>query len=124
SDVEVGLDVDDFPIAGDVELFVLVDSDLEISESDESDNLSVLPVYALALPDLVVDTGAITLIPSSPVPGQPVEIRVGISNTGEQSADPAPVKLYLRSGQASVEISPEHVLPALPAAASGEVSWS
>ncbi len=64
-----------------------IDSDEEVDESDETNNLYqlVIPVKAKGLPDLVVS--AITFTPDPPVQGQNTTVQVSVQNQGTSITD-------------------------------------
>lgn len=117
------LQVDDLPASGDVTLFVFVDSELEVFESNELDNFGIHETISLRLPDLAVSAGALRLDPAAPVPGLPVRLEVDVSNLGEQASEQAPVRLEQRAGQQRSVVSVEQAVPPLEPGASHTLRW-
>lgn len=64
-----------------------------IMESDESDNQTFIEVMVRSLPDLLVTPAAVSLTPTSPVPGQTVTATINISNLGQQPSGSFEVKV-------------------------------
>ena len=71
---------------GSLGLYVLVDPDDEIEESDEDDNLAFRPFVSLGLPDLVLTRAAVTFDPAYPREGEGVTITATIRNLGDQAS--------------------------------------
>jgi subtilase family serine protease len=79
---------------GSAGLFVTADTLGQVDEYDESDNRGFRPFRAIALPDLVIDPGAVVLDPSYPPEGDPVEVRLLVRNLGGQPAAATTVTAY------------------------------
>jgi len=68
-------------------IFILqLDPAGQIMESDESDNDSFIEVTVRSLPDLLVTTAAVNLMPTAPVPGQTVTANINVNNLGQQAS--------------------------------------
>lgn len=108
----------------DTPLFAVVDADLAIEESDETNNLLLrqLPVRAYA--DISVSSAAIELQPSAPVPGLPVQALVRVRNLGGQTA--TDFRVQLREGDAvnGVLVAPEQLISELAPGAEAVLSWN
>jgi subtilase family serine protease/flagellar hook assembly protein FlgD len=124
TDLAVQIDVADYAASGDAELFVFVDSELEVEERNESDNLGIRGITALRLPDLATALGAIALTPSSPAFGQPVSADVTISNLGEQPSAAVVAELAELAGVNNAPVMPAISVPALPPGSSFQAQWS
>lgn len=121
--VTATIQVGEFPGYGNYSLFVLVDSELEVVERNESDNLGVRESVALTLPDLTLQAGAVRLEPSVPVPGLPVRIDVEVSNLGEQPSEAAWVRLEALSEQQRQVVPAEQRLAPLAPGQTFVLSW-
>lgn len=86
--------VDNLSLAGPHTLWLKADAHDEIEESDSVDNLAVIGIDALSLPDLAIQAEEIALSPSTPVAGEPVAVEVRVHNLGRQSAHGVRVDLY------------------------------
>lgn len=121
---QVRIDVPDYPAWGDAALYVFADSDGEIVERNEDDNLGIRETTALKLGDLAVAPGGIQVEPGSPVFGVQVRATVEVSNTGEQPTLPVPARLFERGPQESVEVMPALTVPGLEPGATHLLEWS
>ncbi len=115
--------VERFPARGDVSLFVLVDSDLEVDERSELNNLGIAEATALGLPDLHASSASFQIVPESPVQGLPVSARVRVSNLGEQASAPALIHLYERAQGVLRAVGQPLQLPAIGPGDSASPSW-
>lgn len=108
----------------DTPLFAIVDADLAIEESDETNNLLLrqLPVRAYA--DINVSSAAIELQPSAPVLGAPLQAVVRVRNIGGQAAQD--VRVQLREGDAvtGVLVAPEQTIAELAPGAEAVLQWN
>ncbi|MCQ4163760.1 CARDB domain-containing protein [Tahibacter harae] len=108
----------------DTPLFAVVDADLAIEESDETNNLLLrqLPVRAYA--DISVSSAAIELQPSAPVPGAPLQAVVRVRNIGGQAAQD--VRVQLREGDAvtGVLVAPEQTIAEFAPGAEAVLQWN
>ncbi len=120
----VGFVVSDFPRAGDVTLHLVADTDGQVAESVESDNLAVRAINALKLPDVAVRLAGIRLSPALPVPGEPVQARVVVSNLGEQPASAVAVRLREGTPQVGADIPSPQAIATLAPGAETELTWS
>lgn len=117
----VELNVSRLQLAGDQTFYVYADAALQVSEQSENNNLGLLPLRVLRLPDLASSLAGVVLTPSAPASGQPVELRVGVRNLGEQPAVAS--SLEVEVGGVTVAAG---VVPALGPGASTEVviNWT
>lgn len=85
-----------YAVASDADLVVLAqaDSDLEVDEHDESDNMVARTIPVLGAPDLVLDSGAIAPSNAFPRQNEAVTVTVTVRNEGGQQARPSTVSLY------------------------------
>lgn len=113
AEADVAFEVVDFPRRGDVSLFVMADSELEVAEADEDNNFGVREAVALGLPDLETTSASLQLDPEVPVPGMPLRVLVGVSNIGEQASVPVQVHLFERAGAEQRAVGPPAALQAL-----------
>ncbi|MGQ0800521.1 MAG: CARDB domain-containing protein [Pseudomarimonas sp.] len=120
----VRIDVADYAESGDAALYLFADSELEIAERSESDNMGLRDITALRLPNLSTALGAISLTPSAPVFGQPVSTRITVSNTGEQGSAAVVVRLSELAGAARAEVEPAVTLAALAPGASTDAVFA
>ncbi len=121
---QVRIDVPDYPAWGDAALFVFADSDGEIVERNEDDNVGIRETTALRLGDLAVAPGGIQVEPGSPVFGVEVRATVEVSNTGEQPTQPVLARLFERGPQDSVEVTPALTVPGLEPGATHLLEWT
>ncbi len=82
----LAIEIADLPLSGAHTLWIKADADDEVVETDEDDNLAVLDIDALSLPDLSVQTADIVVNPAVPVAGEPVHAEIRIHNLGRQAA--------------------------------------
>lgn len=124
AETPVMLHVDDWPLSGDSNLFLVVDAASLIAESDEENNRVVKLLRSLALPDLAVSLAGITLTPALPVPGVTVQARVTVRNLGAQDAASFSVRLFEGEVPSGTEVPTAQTVPALAAGATTELIWS
>ncbi|MBL0164399.1 MAG: PD40 domain-containing protein [Xanthomonadales bacterium] len=124
AETPVMLHVDDWPLSGDTNLFLVVDAASLIAESDEDNNHVVKLLRSLALPDLAVSLAGITLTPALPVAGEAVQARVTVRNLGAQDAASFSVRLYEGDVASGTEVPSAQTIPALAAGASTELIWN
>lgn len=120
----VTLDVADYPARGDGFLYLVVDSEDEIPESNEADNTAQRRVTALGKADIAITLASATLSPSPPVTGQPATLILRVDNIGEQPAEAFEVTLAERAGGSDAPVAPIHLIAALEAGASATVQWT
>lgn len=118
----ISLRADDYPFSGDGVLYLQIDSDNEVVERSESDNMAVLEVEALTAADLSL-RGELELTPLPPVPGQALVIRGQIENRGQQGSAPVDVVLHALAEDGDREITPRQSLPAINAGGSATLTW-
>lgn len=108
----------------DTPLFAVVDADLAIEESDETNNLLLrqLPVRAHA--DISVSSAAIELQPSAPVPGLPVQALVRVRNLGGQTAVGFRVQLREGDSVSGALVAPEQLISELAPGAEAVLNWN
>ncbi len=123
-EVPVMLNVADWPMSGDANVFFVVDAGALIEESDEENNRVVKPLRSLALPDLAVSLAGITLTPALPVAGEPVQARVTVRNLGAQDATSFKVKLFEGESATGTQVPTEQTVPALVAGGSVDLAWN
>ncbi len=83
-----------FPDDADKLVFVSVDPDNTIAEFSESDNTAFRLLNVLSRPDLALQAADVSLTPSFPTQGQPVQIDVRITNLGEQGVVDGVVRVF------------------------------
>ncbi|MHB8873715.1 MAG: CARDB domain-containing protein, partial [Myxococcaceae bacterium] len=90
----------DANFVGERSIVVKVDSDSEVSEFDEDDNLAVIRTTPDTIPDLSVSAADISPTPDFPKEGDVVSVAVWVSNLGGQDAAQVGVELYLGAPEA------------------------
>lgn len=113
----------DFPGRGDVSLFVMVDSGLEIAETNETNNLGVIDTIARSKPDLGSGPQEVTVDPPLPVPGLQAQVRARVSNRGEQASEPALAHLLARFDDEFQAIGAPIEIPVLQPSEVFELEW-
>lgn len=119
----VQFDVPDYPAWGDATLFVLADSEAEVTERNEDDNIGLRETIALRLGDLAVEAGGIWLEPSAPVYGAQVRAIVEVANIGEQATEAVQASLFEHGSSGSTEVLPSRTVPRLEPGATYELEW-
>ncbi|RLE22784.1 MAG: hypothetical protein DRJ65_13175, partial [Acidobacteria bacterium] len=99
-------------------VFLLTDSDNQVEEFDEQDNLAFRVLDVVALPDLIVSQGAIEVSPAFPYSGQDVRVDVRVQNSGDQPSEQTEVEMVDGDGDVLESV----LLPAVPAHDSVSVS--
>lgn len=120
----VQLDVPDYPAWGDATLFVLADSEAEVAERNEDDNIGLRETIARRLGDLAVEAGGIRLEPSAPVYGTQVRATVEVANIGEQATEAVQASLFEHGPPGSAEVLPTRAVPRLEPGATFELEWT
>lgn len=115
--------VPDFPGRGDISLFVMVDTGLEIAETNETNNLGVIDTIARAKPDLGSGAQEVTVDPPTPVPGLSAQVRARLSNRGEQASEPALAHLLARIDDEFQVIGAPIEIPVLQPSEVFELDW-
>ena len=117
--------IPDFVGPSDRVLFGVVDPDNAVSEALEDDNQAFLEVQVTSLPDLVLSDGALQLLPRFPAVGAPVELRVTLTNAGEQAAAATQVSVF-DGDPAAGRLVAQHNAPTVAAGGFQDVvlSWT
>ncbi len=107
-------------------LFLSVDADAVIVESNESDNVAFKAVVIRSLPDLVLTTASIRLTPSVPVDGQTVRAALQVRNLGAQASLGVELRLYAGEAGTGQLLGTPVLFDRIEgfATASAEVSWT
>lgn len=107
-------------------LFLSVDADAAIAESNESDNVAFKAVVIRSLPDLALTTASIRLTPSVPVDGQTVRAALQVRNLGAQAALGVELRLYAGEAAAGQLLGTPVLFDRIEgfATVSAEVSWT
>lgn len=107
-------------------LFLSVDADAGLTESNESDNVAFKPVVIRSLPDLALTTASIQLTPSVPVDGQTVRAALQVRNLGAQAAVGVELRLYAGEAAAGQLLAAPVMFDRIEgfATASAEMSWT
>ncbi|WP_386065400.1 CARDB domain-containing protein [Tahibacter sp. UC22_41] len=124
AETEVVLDVADLDLAGDTGVFVVADADQQIAEADESNNLVLRTLNVLPFADVAVSSAAMTLVPSQPAAGAPLQVSAVVRNLGAQPARDVVVRLYEGSQETGVAAGAEQVIAELAAGGETTVSWN
>lgn len=119
----VQFDVPDYPAWGDATLFVLADSEAEVAERNEDDNIGLRETIARRLGDLAVEAGGIRLEPSAPLYGAQVRATVEVANIGEQPTEAVQASLFEHGPPGSAEVLPARTVPRLEPGATFELEW-
>lgn len=106
-------------------IFVVVDPEhSQAGESSLEDNTAFSELRVLSLPDLAVSTGALTLSPSIPRPGDPTVLTVKVSNFGEQAASGVVVSAFNGDQNSGTKLAPDIVIPTIASKATESVQFS
>jgi subtilase family serine protease/flagellar hook assembly protein FlgD len=109
------------PLRGNRILHVVADDGQAVAESNENDNLILLPLETLSIPDLLVRQTGIRLIPALPVVGENVEAQVTVFNSGGQAASNVRVRLEEGVDAGAIVTLPELTIPSVPAGGSTQI---
>jgi subtilase family serine protease/flagellar hook assembly protein FlgD len=85
--------------AGDHDMYLVVDPDDAIVETNEDDNISFVDLQVHGLADLAVSPASLTLLPAFPKQSEPAQLSVLISNQGRQGADNILVRVYVDASE-------------------------
>jgi len=85
---------DTYGLAGDHEIFVIVDPSQTIREPDKSNNIASKSVHVLFPADLTIDSGGIAFIPPEPELGNDITIQTTVKNQGEITASDIPLQVW------------------------------
>ncbi|HYH98664.1 CARDB domain-containing protein [Hyalangium sp.] len=107
-------------------LHVVLDGEQALSEFDEADNWSFIPLLPVPIADLVVSAADIRPDPAFPRENTSVPVTVSVLNAGGQRAELIPVELRRVLSSGSEEPIGQAVIPAIEPGQRGEVviSWS
>jgi subtilase family serine protease/Tol biopolymer transport system component/fibronectin type 3 domain-containing protein len=108
------------PDEADRTIHVVLDPDASFEEYSRLDNSTFVDGSVLSLPDLALSSGALTLLPALPVPGEPVALRVLVANLGEQPASGVVVRAYSGDPENSASPLAETTIAEVAALGSGE----
>lgn len=72
-------------------LYVVVDPNNTLAETNEEDNIAFDSLDILSLPDLEITTGSLSLTPVLPVPNEQATLTITATNIGNQTAENIPV---------------------------------
>jgi len=81
-------------LAGDHNIYVLVDPLNKIREPDKLNNVAKKPVHVFFPPDLVIEEGSISFTPLEPDTSDTVIIHTTVKNTGEITANNVPLQIW------------------------------
>ena len=118
------INVPDLNLRGDQTMFVRIDADDRIAEADETNNVVILPLRVLPLPDVVISVADIELVPPLPVPGETVQARVTVRNIGAQDATDVSVRMLEGNAETGVAVASDGSAGFLPAGASTVLTWT
>ncbi len=109
--------------AGQHTLYVVADADREVAEAREDDNAAARALTVSGrLPDLVLRTGDLDVLPYPPQDGETVEVRVAVHNQGQRGAAPGLVRVYRGNPRLGGTVLGSAPLPGLAQGASAVVS--
>ena len=103
-------------VRGSLGLFVIVDADGTVRETDESDNRAFRPFRSTGLPDLVLVPADVVLEPGYPRVGESVAVRLTVRNLGERPSFETTVSLAEGKASPETAIGTLVVPPLLPGA--------
>lgn len=118
------LNVADLDLAGDTAVFAAADADQQITESDESNNLSLYTLTVLPFADVAVASAGLTLVPSQPAPGAPQQVQAVVRNLGAQAAHGIVVRLFEGSAETGAAVGNDQVVAELAAGAETTLTWN
>lgn len=118
------VNVADLGLAGDTPVFVAVDADQQIVESDEANNLALHTLNVLPLADIAVASAAMQLVPSAPAPGAPQQVSAVVRNLGAQAAQNIIVRLFEGNPETGAAIGTDQVITELAAGAETTLTWN
>lgn len=124
AETEVVLDIADLDLAGDSGVYVVADADQQIAEADESNNLVLRTVNVLPFADVAVSSAAMTLQPSQPASGAPLQVSAVVRNLGAQPARNFSVRLYEGSQENGVAVDAGQSVAELAAGAETTLTWN
>ncbi|WP_257387641.1 CARDB domain-containing protein, partial [Tahibacter caeni] len=124
AETEVVLDVADLDLAGDTGIYVVADADQQIAEADEGNNLVLRTVNVLPFADVAVSSAAMTLLPSQPADGAPLQVSAVVRNLGSQTARDFVVRLYEGSQETGVAVDAGQAVAELAAGAETTLTWN
>lgn len=114
----------DLALAGDTPLFVAIDADQQVAETDEGNNLALQTVNVLPFADIAVASAAMQLTPSAPAVGAPQQVSAVVRNLGAQPAQNVVVRLLEGGAESGIAIGADQVIAELAAGAETTLSWS
>ena len=124
SDLAVNMNVADLSLSGDQTLYAFIDSENQIEEADETNNVIIAPLRVVSLPDVVVSVADMALTPALPVPGQPVHAQVTVRNTGGQDAQNVVVRLQEGDAPSGAAVGTDQTIDLLRAGSAATLSWN
>jgi subtilase family serine protease/flagellar hook assembly protein FlgD/fibronectin type 3 domain-containing protein len=120
---DLQLVVPDFPAPERSFLHLVLDDGAVVAESDESDNIVVVPLEVLPLADVAVSLAGIRILPALPVRGQVVTASVTVSNLGGQIAREIDVGLREGEPDTGTLVGPVQRIAELAPGASAALQW-
>ncbi|WP_313916958.1 CARDB domain-containing protein [Tahibacter sp.] len=124
AETNVVVNVADLGLAADTPVFVAVDADQQVAESDEGNNLALHTLNVLPFADIAVSSAAMQLVPSAPAPGAPQQVSAVVRNLGAQAAQSIVVRLFEGNPETGVAIGSDQVITELVAGAETTLSWN
>ncbi|MEM1178504.1 MAG: CARDB domain-containing protein, partial [Acidobacteriota bacterium] len=91
--------------------------DVATPEITDLDNVVIFDVAVLSLPDVAISSASLTLDPAFPAPGDVAELRIAVSNLGEQPTSNVVIRVYDADPQAGGVLLAEGSLASLAAGA-------
>ncbi|MBN8741552.1 MAG: hypothetical protein BGP24_19365 [Lysobacterales bacterium 69-70] len=124
AETEVVLDIADLDLAGDTGVYVVADADQQLAEADETNNLVLRTLNVLPFADIAVSSAAMTLQPSQPASGAPLQVSAVVRNLGAQAARNFSVRLYEGSQETGVAVGAAQSVAELAAGAETTLTWN
>ena len=124
SEIPLQIDLASLPLRADTTLQLVVDAAEQVEESDEGNNVALHTLSVLPLADIAVAASSITLTPSQPAVGAPLQARVRLRNIGAQAAAAFAVNLYEGSAESGSAVAPVQTVNGLAAGAEIELVWN
>jgi subtilase family serine protease/flagellar hook assembly protein FlgD len=111
-------------LSSETPVFVAIDADQAIMESDEGNNLTLRSLLVVPFADVAVSAAGVELTPNQPVPGAAQQARVRVRNLGGQEATNFRVRLLEGGAQNGTAVGADIVVDTLPAGGETTLTWN
>lgn len=124
TETPVQISIPSLPLRSDTTLQLVIDAAEQVDEDDEGNNVVLHTLSVLPLADIAVSAAGVTLTPSQPAAGAPLQARVRVRNTGSQPSGAFSVRLYEGPADGGSAVASDQNVANLAAGAEIDLVWN